>query len=79
MPGASAALQRRSFWRWAAAPRSRPVRPRPNHRRRHIGAERCGRRHRLHRLFQSDERIAQKLKFDYVVVLIDVDGDHQGR
>jgi thiol:disulfide interchange protein len=41
-----------------------------------FGAEWCGWCHRLHRLFDTDERIAQKLKTDYIVILIDVNGDH---
>jgi len=41
-----------------------------------FGAEWCGWCHRLHRLFETDERIGKKLKADYVVVLIDVNGDH---
>jgi thiol:disulfide interchange protein len=41
-----------------------------------FGAESCGWCHRLHRLFESDEQIAAALEANYVVVLIDVDGDH---
>lgn len=41
-----------------------------------FGAEWCGWCHLLHRLFESDQRIAAKLEADYEVVLIDVDGDH---
>jgi thiol:disulfide interchange protein len=41
-----------------------------------FGAEWCGWCHRLHRLFESDEQIAAALEANYVVVLIDVDGDH---
>jgi len=41
-----------------------------------FGAEWCGWCHRLHRLFETDDRIAKKLKTDFVVVLIDVNGDH---
>jgi thiol:disulfide interchange protein len=40
------------------------------------GANWCGWCHRLHRLFETDQDIANKLKADYVVVLIDVNGEH---
>jgi thiol:disulfide interchange protein len=41
-----------------------------------FGAEWCGWCHRLHRLLESDEQIGAVLEANYVVVLIDVDGDH---
>lgn len=41
-----------------------------------FGAEWCGWCHLLHRLFETDERVSEKLKADYVVVPIDVDQDH---
>src|SRR5689334_10849054 len=41
-----------------------------------FGANWCGWCHRLHQLFASDPTIAGKLKSDYVVVLIDVNKDH---
>ena len=41
-----------------------------------FGANWCGWCHKLHALFQTDERIAAKLKESYVVVLVDVNDDH---
>ena len=41
-----------------------------------FGANWCGWCHKLHKLFESDARIAAKLKQSYVVVLIDVDKGH---
>jgi thioredoxin-related protein len=41
-----------------------------------FGANWCGWCHRLHKLFQNDEKIAAKLKEAYVVVLVDVNKDH---
>ncbi len=41
-----------------------------------FGANWCGWCHRLHKLFESDKAIADKLKSDYVVVLVDVDKGH---
>src|SRR5262245_36600447 len=41
-----------------------------------FGANWCGWCHKLHKLFQSDEVIAAKLKANYVVVLIDVNKGH---
>jgi thiol:disulfide interchange protein len=41
-----------------------------------FGANWCGWCHRLHGLFESNKVIAEKLKQDYVVVLIDVNEDH---
>ena len=41
-----------------------------------FGANWCGWCHRLHRLFESDAKIAAKLKQGFVVVLIDVNKDH---
>ena len=41
-----------------------------------FGANWCGWCHRLHKLFQTDEKIAAKLKEAYVVVLVDVNKDH---
>jgi thioredoxin-related protein len=41
-----------------------------------FGANWCGWCHRLHKLFQTDEIIAAKLKQAYVVVLVDVNKDH---
>ncbi len=37
-----------------------------------FGANWCGWCHRLHKLFQTDEKIAARLKESYVVVLVDV-------
>ena len=41
-----------------------------------FGANWCGWCHRLHRLFESDAQIAARLKQGFVVVLIDVNKDH---
>ena len=41
-----------------------------------FGANWCGWCHRLHKLFASDKAIAEKLKNDYVVVLVDVNKEH---
>ncbi len=41
-----------------------------------FGANWCGWCHRLHKLFQSDEKIVARLKKSYVVVLVDVNKDH---
>ncbi len=41
-----------------------------------FGANWCGWCHRLHKLFESDKSIAEKLKSDFVVVLIDVNKEH---
>ena len=41
-----------------------------------FGANWCGWCHKLHKLFQTDEKIAAKLKDSYVVVLIDVNQGH---
>ncbi len=41
-----------------------------------FGANWCGWCHKLHELFESDARIAAKLKESYVVALIDVDKGH---
>ena len=41
-----------------------------------FGANWCGWCHRLHNLFQTDQSIAEKLKNDFVVVLIDVNKSH---
>lgn len=41
-----------------------------------FGANWCGWCHRLHKLFQTDEKIAAKLKEAYVVVLVDVNKNH---
>ncbi len=41
-----------------------------------FGANWCGWCHRLHQLFASDPKIAARLKADYVVVLVDVNKDH---
>jgi thiol:disulfide interchange protein len=41
-----------------------------------FGANWCGWCHRLHKLFQTDEKIAAKLKEAYVVVLVDVNKGH---
>jgi thioredoxin-related protein len=41
-----------------------------------FGANWCGWCHRLHKLFQTNEKIAAKLKEAYVVVLVDVNKDH---
>ena len=44
-----------------------------------FGANWCGWCHRLHHLFQTDPPIAAKLKEAYVVVLVDVNQDHNAR
>jgi thioredoxin-related protein len=41
-----------------------------------FGANWCGWCHRLHKLFDTDKRIAEELKSHYVVVLIDVNKGH---
>ena len=41
-----------------------------------FGANWCPWCHKLHALFKSDKEIAAKLKSDYVVVLIDVNKEH---
>ncbi len=41
-----------------------------------FGANWCRWCHRLHKLFASDKAIAEKLKNDYVVVLVDVNKEH---
>jgi len=41
-----------------------------------FGANWCGWCHKLHKLFESDKEIAAKLKAGYVVVLIDVNEQH---
>ena len=41
-----------------------------------FGANWCGWCRKLHTLFQTDKDIANKLSADYVVVMIDVNGDH---
>lgn len=41
-----------------------------------FGANWCGWCHKLHRLFASDARIAEYLKNNYVVVLVDVNEKH---
>jgi thiol-disulfide isomerase/thioredoxin len=41
-----------------------------------FGANWCGWCHKLHKLFETDNGIAEKLKNDYVVVLIDVNKEH---
>lgn len=41
-----------------------------------FGANWCGWCHRLHKLFDTDQSIAEKLKNDYVVVLVDVNEQH---
>ncbi len=41
-----------------------------------FGANWSGWCHRLHQLCGSDPGIAEKLKYDYVVVLVDVNEDH---
>ena len=41
-----------------------------------FGANWCGWCHKLHRLFESDPKIAAKLKENYIVVLVDVDKNH---
>jgi thiol:disulfide interchange protein len=48
--------------------------------RRHVllqfGANWCGWCHKLHKLCESDEGIAEKLKNDFVVVMVDVNKEH---
>jgi thiol:disulfide interchange protein len=41
-----------------------------------FGANWCGWCHRLHKLFQTDAKIAAELNEAYVVVLVDVNKDH---
>ena len=41
-----------------------------------FGANWCGWCHKLHKLFQTDKGIAEKLKSDYVVVMVDVNEAH---
>jgi len=41
-----------------------------------FGANWCGWCHKLHKLFETDQAIAEKLKANYVVVLIDVNKGH---
>src|SRR5436190_14854192 len=41
-----------------------------------FGANWCGWCHQLHRLFETDRKISEKLKSDYVVVLVDVNEGH---
>ena len=41
-----------------------------------FGANWCGWCHRLHKLFELDKGIAEELKANYVVVLIDVNKEH---
>jgi thiol:disulfide interchange protein len=41
-----------------------------------FGANWCGWCHKLHKLFESDKTIGDKLKSDFVVVLVDVNKDH---
>jgi len=41
-----------------------------------FGANWCGWCHRLHKLFDTDKSIAEELKSHYVVVLIDVNKEH---
>ena len=41
-----------------------------------FGANWCGWCHKLHKLCETDKAIAEKLKADYVVVLIDVNEGH---
>lgn len=41
-----------------------------------FGANWCGWCHRLHKLFETDKGIAEKLKSDFVVVMIDVNEGH---
>jgi thiol:disulfide interchange protein len=41
-----------------------------------FGANWCGWCHRLHGLFESNKAIVEKLKQDYVVVMIDVNEEH---
>jgi thioredoxin-related protein len=41
-----------------------------------FGANWCGWCHKLHQLFETDKNIAEALKSDYVVVLVDVNKGH---
>jgi thiol:disulfide interchange protein len=41
-----------------------------------FGANWCGWCHKLHQLFESDKDIAAKLKSDFVVVMVDVNKEH---
>jgi len=41
-----------------------------------FGANWCGWCHLLHKLFETDQKIAAELKSNYVVVMVDVDKDH---
>jgi len=41
-----------------------------------FGANWCGWCRKLHKLFETDERIREELEDAYVVVLVNVDGDH---
>jgi thiol:disulfide interchange protein len=41
-----------------------------------FGANWCGWCHKLHKLFQSDKTVSEKLRTDYVVVLVDVNKGH---
>lgn len=41
-----------------------------------FGANWCGWCHRLHKLYESDKGIAGKLKIDFVVVMVDVNKEH---
>ena len=41
-----------------------------------FGANWCGWCHKLHTLFDTDKKIADELKNNYVVVLVDVNKDH---
>src|SRR5437773_10585171 len=41
-----------------------------------FGANWCGWCHKLHKLFDTDKEIAEKLKSNYVVVMIDVNEGH---
>ena len=41
-----------------------------------FGANWCGWCHKLHKLFETDKNIAEALKSDYVVVMIDVNKGH---
>jgi thiol:disulfide interchange protein len=41
-----------------------------------FGANWCGWCHLLHKLFETDQKIAAELKSNYVVIMVDVDKDH---
>ncbi|HWC59422.1 MAG TPA: thioredoxin family protein [Verrucomicrobiae bacterium] len=41
-----------------------------------FGANWCGWCHKLHKLFDTDAKIAEELKNNYVVVMVDVNKDH---